>query len=228
MKINYVRLSAAVLVAVSISGCATITRGTRQKFIVTSEPSNAEVEMTNGLRCTTPCKLKIPRKSEFLVRVIKPGYETAEVKVHGKVKGGGTAGFVGNALIGGLIGGAVDASTGSALDLVPNPVNVTLKQVAMVAPAAVETPAAAAPATTAPTIATPASAVPDAPATAPAAVVAPPSPTAPAGAAPAPAAPPVATPTAPTASAPAPANSSAVQSAMDAAAAAHGNTAAPH
>jgi PEGA domain len=180
MKVNCMRLSAAFLVAVSLTGCATITRGTREKFYVNSEPSGADVEMTNGLRCKTPCKIKIPRKSEFVVKVMKDGFEPAEVAIHGKVKGGGTAGFVGNALLGGLIGGAVDVSTGSALNLVPNPVSVTLKPVAVVTPAdaaapalvpaAAADPVAAAPAAAAAVIAAPAAtpAVPAATGAAPA------------------------------------------------------------
>lgn len=127
---KYVNIACAAIIVMGLSGCATITRGTQQKFQVISEPSEAAVEMSNGLRCTTPCKLKIRRKSDFVVKIIKPGYETAEVAVQGKVKGGGAAGgLVGNALLGGLIGLGVDASSGAMLNLTPNPVSVVLKPV---------------------------------------------------------------------------------------------------
>lgn len=148
---SFVRFGAVLVVAASLCACATVTRGTREKFYVNSTPSEAEVEMSNGLRCRTPCKLKVARKSDFVVRVMKPGYEPAEVRVQGKVKGGGAAGgMLGNALLGGLIGLGVDASTGAMLDLRPNPVEVTLVPVgsagaapaaADAAPAAVQAPA---------------------------------------------------------------------------------------
>lgn len=129
-----------MLVVVSLSACATITRGTSQKLYVNSEPSGADVEMSNGLRCRTPCKLKVPRKSDFTVHVTKEGYQPADVRVQGKLKGGGAAGgVVGNALLGGLIGFGVDASTGAMLNLRPNPVEVVLVPVGTpAAPAAAE------------------------------------------------------------------------------------------
>ena len=124
---SLLRAGAVILAVASLSACASITRGTKQQFYVNSDPSGAEVEMSNGLRCRTPCKLKVGRKSDFVVRVIKDGYQPAEVHVQGKVKGGGAAGgLAGNALLGGVIGLGIDASTGAMLNLRPNPVTVTL------------------------------------------------------------------------------------------------------
>jgi hypothetical protein len=75
------RTCTALVAAASLCACATITRGSKQKFAVTSEPSGADVKMTNGLSCTTPCKLKIDRKSDFVVNVTKAGFVPAEVHV---------------------------------------------------------------------------------------------------------------------------------------------------
>lgn len=139
---SYLRLGVAVLAASSLGACATITRGSQQKFAVISEPEGAAVEMSNGLRCTTPCKMKVNRKSDFVVKVMKDGFEPAEVRVQGKVKGGGVAGgILGNALLGGIIGAGVDASTGAMLDLKPNPVQVTLVPISQASTLAVETAA---------------------------------------------------------------------------------------
>lgn len=136
---TYLRIGAAILAASSLGACATITRGSQQQFSIVSDPDGAAVEMTNGLRCTTPCKMKINRKSDFVVRVMKEGYEPAEVRVQGKVKGGGVAGgIVGNALFGGLIGAGVDASTGAMLNLTPNPVTVSLKPISQASTLAAE------------------------------------------------------------------------------------------
>ena len=42
----------------------------------------------------------------------------------------GAAGFAGNLLLGGVVGGVVDAASGAALDHKPNPVILTLKPIA--------------------------------------------------------------------------------------------------
>lgn len=153
---SFMRIGAAILVAASLSACATITRGTKQKFYVNSDPSGATVEMTNNMHCVTPCKLKINRKSDFTVNIAKPGYEPASFHVQGKVKGGGAAGgLAGNAMIGGPVGLGIDALTGAMLNLRPNPINVKLVPVGSPAPAAdapvAEAPAPEAPAPAAPT-----------------------------------------------------------------------------
>jgi PEGA domain len=177
------RICTALVAAASLSACATITRGSKQKFAVTSEPSGADVKMTNGLSCTTPCKLKIDRKSDFVVHVTKEGYTPAEVRVQGKVKGGGVAAGLGNVLLGGVVGLGVDASTGANLNLTPNPVAFKLvattppvavpapDAAATVAPDAPAVPSVGAPATTAPSAPMPAMA-PSQPSPAPAPVVA--------------------------------------------------------
>ena len=129
---------------VLLSACATITRGTNQDFVVQSEPSQADVKLSTGQTCVTPCTLRLKRKSQFTVTVSKPGYQTQEAPVHGVVKGGGAAGMAGNVIFGGLIGAGVDASNGSMMNLTPNPLKVTLVPEGAAAPAAA--PAAAEPA----------------------------------------------------------------------------------
>src|SRR5207253_1980159 len=59
----------------------------------------------------------------------KPGYKPAQVTVTHKVAGAGAAGVAGNVLVGGLIGIGVDTYTGAAMDLVPNPVQLSLEPV---------------------------------------------------------------------------------------------------
>jgi PEGA domain len=143
-----VMLGGLAAASVLLCGCATITRGTNQNFVVESSPSEANVKISTGQTCVTPCSLRMKRKSEFVVTVSKDGYQTQETHVHGVMKGGGGAALAGNAIFGGLIGAGVDASNGSLMNLKPNPLNVTLVPVvAGAAPA--EAPAtSAAPAAT--------------------------------------------------------------------------------
>ena len=107
-------------------GCATITRGTSEAFVIESEPPGAHVRLSTGETCRTPCTLKKKRKESFVVHIEKPGYEPVEVQVTNQVAGAGAAGMAGNVILGGLIGAAVDAGSGAMLELVPNPVRVKL------------------------------------------------------------------------------------------------------
>src|SRR5574338_229795 len=119
-------LAALAGACVMLSACATITRGTNQNFVVESEPSQANVKLSTGQTCVTPCTLRMKRKSEFAVTVSKEGYQTQDARVHGVVKGGGAAGGIGNVIFGGIIGVGVDASNGSMMNLTPNSLKVTL------------------------------------------------------------------------------------------------------
>ena len=118
----------AVLVLTLTAGCATITRGSNDVLVVNSTPSAAQVKISDGQSCTgTPCTFKVPRKSELNVLVTKAGCRPQQVRVTNRVASGGGAAMAGNVLVGGLIGAAVDAGSGATLELVPNPLNVTLE-----------------------------------------------------------------------------------------------------
>jgi hypothetical protein len=116
-------------VTLLIQGCATITRGTTEVLVVETTPSGADVNLSNGLRCTTPCALEVKRKSNLVIDITKPGYESARLNVLSEIAGAGAAGMAGNVVLGGLIGAGVDAATGATKRLVPNPVKVTLNPV---------------------------------------------------------------------------------------------------
>ncbi|MBB1491758.1 MULTISPECIES: translation initiation factor 2 [unclassified Paracoccus (in: a-proteobacteria)] len=122
----YSRLVILGLVALT-AGCATITRGTNDALVVNSTPGAAQVKMSDGQTCdATPCTFKVPRKSELNLLVQKERCQPQQIRVTNRVAGGGGAAMAGNVFVGGLIGVAVDSSSGAMLDLVPNPVNVSL------------------------------------------------------------------------------------------------------
>ena len=113
---------------VMLSGCATITRGSDDVLQVNTEPAAAQVQTSNGMSCgSTPCTLKMPRRSELVVHITKKGCKDIDVNVTHKTADSGAAGVAGNVLVGGIIGLAVDASTGASQDLVPNPVSVKME-----------------------------------------------------------------------------------------------------
>jgi hypothetical protein len=123
-------LSRLVLAALLplVAGCATVTRGTTSQVSFTSEPSGIEMRTSNGFICTTPCDLEIPRKQEFTAIFLHEG-QRQEIRVTTRVAGDGAAGMAGNVLLGGLVGMAVDASTGATLEHVPNPVHAAFPPV---------------------------------------------------------------------------------------------------
>ena len=123
-----VRALALVGVALSVPACATLTRGTTQQFTVESTPPGAHVTTSNGFECvSTPCTFRMSRKDGFNVTVSKDGYVSQTVEVTSSMSGAGGAALAGNVLVGGLIGGAVDATSGALNDLKPNPLTVTLR-----------------------------------------------------------------------------------------------------
>ena len=155
------------LALLGVSGCATITRGTKDAFVVETDPAGAQVSTSNGHSCeSTPCTIKMPRRSEFAATITKEGYETWTGQVTNKVSGGGGLGMAGNVVFGGLIGAGVDVGTGAMLDLTPNPLVVKLERpgavpaalpssVAIQAPAAPPLAAVVAPVSSAPVQAQP-------------------------------------------------------------------------
>jgi hypothetical protein len=82
-----------------------------------------------GYQCLTPCTVQVNRKDEFTVIFTKPGYHSVEIPVRTQVAGAGAAGFVGNVVLGGVVGMGVDVATGAALEQFPNPVVATLTPV---------------------------------------------------------------------------------------------------
>jgi hypothetical protein len=112
--------------SVMVSGCATITRGTTQAFVVESDPPGADVELSNGLRGKTPASFTVKRRENLVVKIKKEGFEPVEATVSSTIGDGGGTATAGNILFGGLIGLAVDGNNGSNRTLRPNPVSVKL------------------------------------------------------------------------------------------------------
>lgn len=123
MRITVAAISSLLLLA----NCATVTRGTGDVLQVDTNPAGAQVRTSNDHSCgSTPCAIKMPRRSELVVIIAKPGCETARVNVTHRTASGGAAGVAGNVLVGGIVGLGMDAATGASQELAPNPVDVTL------------------------------------------------------------------------------------------------------
>ena len=123
------RLCGVLLCAASLSACATVTRGTRQAYVIETDPPGAQVELSTGQTCVTPCALRLPRRPGFTATITREGYETVEATVASGISGGGAAGMAGNVILGGLIGAVVDGSSGAMNDLSPNPLRVSMVRI---------------------------------------------------------------------------------------------------
>lgn len=116
-----------IAIALTLGGCSTVTRGTTNKITFESNPGGARVQTTAGNACSeTPCIIEVPRKTTFVAKFSKAGYQDQSVPVNTRLAGAGAAGFAGNVLVGGVIGMGVDAATGATLEHYPNPVRVDL------------------------------------------------------------------------------------------------------
>ena len=108
-------------------GCATVTRGANETVMINTTPSGAQVETDLGLSCTsTPCGLALPRKTGATLTISKPGCRTKTVEIKSIPSSEGSMYMAGNILLGGFIGSSVDAQTGAANDLKPNPATINL------------------------------------------------------------------------------------------------------
>ena len=123
-----IHIALILVVTLFTTGCATITRGTREVFTVDSTPQGANVQISTGQSGQTPLSVKVPRNETLHVTISKPGYKTRQTTVPTQIAGGGGLAMAGNVVLGGLIGAAVDAGTGAMMEHKPNPLVVTLEK----------------------------------------------------------------------------------------------------
>lgn len=118
----------AVLALFAIN-CGTIVHQTTQQIPVKSDPPGAAVtvacgEVQNDPKATTPTNVMVHRKPDFCqISLTKEGFERMDVQL-GKTM---SALYLGNVLIGGIIGFIVDGVNGAMWNRKPDAVDVKLK-----------------------------------------------------------------------------------------------------
>ena len=111
-------------------GCGSIIHQTTQEVPVKSEPAGAAVtvacgDVTNDPRLVTPAVVMVHRKPDHCtIALEKEGYQREEVSLRKTMSGW----YIGNVLVGGIIGFIVDAANGAMWNRTPAEVNVTLKE----------------------------------------------------------------------------------------------------
>jgi hypothetical protein len=114
-----------------VTGCASIVSGTTQKIKIASKPSDAKIVITqlnsvtetNVWEGKTPAAVKLSRKSSYLVKITREGYQATEVPVEYKSMNGW---IWGNIIFGGFPGIIVDSLTGAAANIGPDEISVEL------------------------------------------------------------------------------------------------------
>jgi hypothetical protein len=124
----------AVLLCLSITGCASIVSGGPKKVTINTTPPGAKVTIydKDGKVVTTsqsPAVVPLNRSTgyfagqEYRIVIQKPGYKSTEVRVQATINGW----YFGNLLIGGAIGMLiVDPLTGAMFTLSPDKIQETL------------------------------------------------------------------------------------------------------
>jgi hypothetical protein len=117
-------ISLLIAAALSVTSCATIITGTKDKISFTSTPEGAKVMHKGVEKCTTPCTAEISRSlSKQTVTFEKEGFSNKEVKL---TKTFNAVSLV-NILLGGAIGIGIDAATGSLTKYSPKEYKVELE-----------------------------------------------------------------------------------------------------
>jgi hypothetical protein len=116
-------LIAAIAVTAFLSGCATVVGGgSDQRVHIDSEPRGAQVRVDGQPRGVTPIDVELSRRQEHQVQLDlegRPSYVST-------LKPGCNPWVFGNLVAGGLVGVAVDASTGAVSTLYPQEVKADL------------------------------------------------------------------------------------------------------
>ena len=100
-------ITCSLALTLLLSSCATIMSGSKQNVKFASNPSSATIFIDEVEVGKTPFEMKLARKSEHHVMIKLEGYQTYQTTLTKKFNGW----FVGNILIGGLIGIIIDPIT---------------------------------------------------------------------------------------------------------------------
>ncbi|MEZ5534760.1 MAG: hypothetical protein R3F02_03980 [Thiolinea sp.] len=123
--------SIAIALLVALSGCSTLTKEGLQPVSVSSKSTDGQP--VNGAHCmmqndkgsgeiTTPTTVKLKRSDQdLIVNCTKPGYPDGKLRAISRA----SSSLYGNAIFGGVIGAAIDHSSGKAYDY-PNRLEVTM------------------------------------------------------------------------------------------------------
>ena len=116
MKTGSIALVALGFAGVAtVTGCATMVRGTSQDVTIDTDPPGAVATLSDGRSCVTPCVLEAERKRALRVTLEKRDCDPQSATMMPTSAGPWA-----------LVSGLIDRRTGAAYDLQPNPLLVEL------------------------------------------------------------------------------------------------------
>jgi hypothetical protein len=121
------KIHVAAALIITLSGCSSIIEGRSQEITINTNPPDAICTLARngtpiGSVTPTPGSIYIEKtKYDIMITCKKPGYEDATYMN----KSGAAGATVGNIVLGGGIGWAIDSATG-ADNKYDSPVNITL------------------------------------------------------------------------------------------------------
>lgn len=118
------KLYLTLVLALSLSSCATVVSGTKQNIKITSSPPGATVKINGADSGVTPTVANLKRKSSHSIDLSMSGYQPQSRMLHA----GMNQWIWGNLLIGGLIGMVIDFSSGASNQLSPDEVHADLQK----------------------------------------------------------------------------------------------------
>lgn len=107
-----------------MSSCASIITGTSQIVPVESDPPGAQIAMDGMGVGVTPAQITVKRGSDHVLAISREGFETTTVMLGKKFNGW----YIGNLVIGGLVGLIIDLADGAYMWVEPEFVKVVLKR----------------------------------------------------------------------------------------------------
>lgn len=121
------KILAIVMSAFIVSSCATVFRGSSEMISFTSNPSGADVRLSSGQFCITPCSLDVTRKGDIDVTMEKSGYKTHKTAIPATIDGGAVAGFTAfNFVMIPIVNDVVDYNTRANYSRKPNPFHLEM------------------------------------------------------------------------------------------------------
>lgn len=102
--------------------CCSIVHGSSQDVVISSYPAGAKVTINGEEKGVTPTAVKLSRDNDYVVQLTKEGYKPYAARLEQSLSGW----VWGNVLFGGLIGIAVDGSTGNMYNITPENVHAQL------------------------------------------------------------------------------------------------------
>ncbi len=123
-----ISLFLAINLILTYSGCATIVSGKTQDVLIHSDPTGANILIDGMIKGTTPMFADLIRNERHTIKISKAGYEE-ETRATAR---GFNWWYLGNIILGGVIGLIVDPITGAIFEIKPDKINVDLKPVVVV------------------------------------------------------------------------------------------------